>query len=297
MDLPEIWKIASIPLTGAFAILGLSTETKDKETGKLNKWGITALAGILVSTTGGVASQWIDSENNIKNAITASDNQKYLRGQLNIANDQILKILTPLEGAAIDFEIKFNCSDKRFTQFCKDAINSAHYGYDIDGDAEQFHFSKLKLNIPMKISILHGHKSLQHIDQDETDSVYAPSDEGADYSNTSVSVQWEMPNPKLPAGWGATEDCQSKTHPSVEQCMLMKGVSSIDIEEPDGTIVGVPDLKNTTIILSSPDNNFKNSFRAFIAIRTKSGVSVELDYDKSQKFTDVDGFTQFAWYN
>jgi hypothetical protein len=47
----------SILLTGAFGILGLLKEFKDKETGRITKWGGVSLVGILLSSILGVAAQ------------------------------------------------------------------------------------------------------------------------------------------------------------------------------------------------------------------------------------------------
>jgi hypothetical protein len=51
MDFVSAWKAVSIALTGAFGMVGMLTENKDKETGKLTRWGRVSFGGIVLSTT------------------------------------------------------------------------------------------------------------------------------------------------------------------------------------------------------------------------------------------------------
>ncbi len=48
MDFVSAWKASSIVLTGAFGILGLLTEFKEKQTGKITRWGYISLGGIVI---------------------------------------------------------------------------------------------------------------------------------------------------------------------------------------------------------------------------------------------------------
>jgi hypothetical protein len=61
MDFVAAWKAISIALTGAFGILGLATEFKNKHTKKITKWGWVSLVGIIVSSVCGVAAQLKES--------------------------------------------------------------------------------------------------------------------------------------------------------------------------------------------------------------------------------------------
>src|SRR5258708_39813537 len=57
LNFVDWWKAISIVLTGFFGVLGLLTNFKDKNTGRITKWGKFSLAGILVSICMGVAAQ------------------------------------------------------------------------------------------------------------------------------------------------------------------------------------------------------------------------------------------------
>ncbi len=61
MDFVTAWKASSIVLTGAFGILGLVKDFKDKKTNKVTIWGYISLCGILVSTAFGVIAQLKES--------------------------------------------------------------------------------------------------------------------------------------------------------------------------------------------------------------------------------------------
>jgi hypothetical protein len=61
MDFVAAWKATSIVLTGAFGILGLLKDFKDKNTGRVTVWGRISLAGILLSTSLGVVAQLKES--------------------------------------------------------------------------------------------------------------------------------------------------------------------------------------------------------------------------------------------
>jgi len=55
------WKAISIVSTGAFGMLGLLKDFKDKKTNKVTRWGYVSLIGIIVSTFLGVAAQLKES--------------------------------------------------------------------------------------------------------------------------------------------------------------------------------------------------------------------------------------------
>jgi hypothetical protein len=69
MDFVSVWKASSIVLTGAFGVLGLLTEFKDKESRKITHWGYVSLAGILVSTILGAAAQIKESADDAEKSL------------------------------------------------------------------------------------------------------------------------------------------------------------------------------------------------------------------------------------
>lgn len=71
-DFWDLWKSASIALTGLFGVLGLLTNYKDKDTGRLTGWGRLNLAGILLSATMGILSQWAEIQGKARTAAEAA---------------------------------------------------------------------------------------------------------------------------------------------------------------------------------------------------------------------------------
>jgi len=67
-DFWDLWKAIAVALTGVFGVLGLLTNYKDKETGRITVWGKVNLVGIVLSATMGVLSQLIDAQHKIDSA-------------------------------------------------------------------------------------------------------------------------------------------------------------------------------------------------------------------------------------
>lgn len=57
IDFVSAWKAISIVFTGAFGLMGLLTEFKNKETGRLTRWGMVSFGGIVLSAALGVIAQ------------------------------------------------------------------------------------------------------------------------------------------------------------------------------------------------------------------------------------------------
>jgi hypothetical protein len=103
MDFLTIWKASSIALTGAFGILGLVKDFKDKN-GKITAWGRVALAGILLSTGFGVAAQLIESSK-------AEHTEKEFAKQFE-------RGLSPLGEPKFGISFSLACDLPEFSYFC-----------------------------------------------------------------------------------------------------------------------------------------------------------------------------------
>jgi hypothetical protein len=134
MDFVSAWKAISIGFTGLFGLMGLLTENKDKDTGKLTKWGMVSLIGIVLSTTLGVSAQLKETsdEGRRREAAAAetikllqqtgaavSDTQRLL-AKTDLAVVDIRRLLSPLEISSITFEMIGSCVREEFEKFCKD---------------------------------------------------------------------------------------------------------------------------------------------------------------------------------
>lgn len=113
MDFVAAWKASSIILTGAFGILGLLTEFKDKEKKAITKWGYIALAGIVISTAFGTAAQLKESRDNAKAALAVA-----LRSERTLTNIQ--RSLQPLTGPRVRMKFSIPCNyDESKRKYCE----------------------------------------------------------------------------------------------------------------------------------------------------------------------------------
>jgi hypothetical protein len=106
MDFPSIWKAASILITGAFGVLGLVKDFKDKTTGKITKWGRISLTGILISTALGVVAQLTETSKSKQSA------EKTAKQALQIVTD-IKRGLRPIDAAQIGLFYTYDCKNKK----------------------------------------------------------------------------------------------------------------------------------------------------------------------------------------
>ncbi len=123
IDFVAAWKASSIVLTGAFGVLGLLKDFKDKK-GKITKWGRISLAGILLSTGLGVIAQLMESS---KAERTERDTAAQTLG---IVRD-IQRGLSPLDEPTFDIRFSLDCTNPAYELFC-DKIKSLGHGPNMD---------------------------------------------------------------------------------------------------------------------------------------------------------------------
>src|ERR1700722_16113896 len=111
MDILPALKASSILLTGAFGVLGLLKDYKDKLTGKITKWGKLSLSGILISSALGLATQLKESSD-AENASRATANQTLeLARNTNNALHQLERTLSPIDGMTFEITFPVRCSE------------------------------------------------------------------------------------------------------------------------------------------------------------------------------------------
>jgi hypothetical protein len=101
LDFVSIWKASSIVLAGAFGILGLLTEFKDKDK-KITKWGRISLIGILVTTLLGVIAQ-------VKESSDSSDKALALAKKSDETLNDIERSLSPLGRFTVLWVFNVDC--------------------------------------------------------------------------------------------------------------------------------------------------------------------------------------------
>lgn len=133
MELFEVWKALAIVLTGAFGILGLATEFRRKSSKKITRWGYVSLAGIIVSTIGGVWAQFAEVMSNQKKA--AEDNQRILAvvqatsstltntrtmmRESNQTTSDIRRLLSPLGSSRVMVSWAIPCTNPAYQAVCQ----------------------------------------------------------------------------------------------------------------------------------------------------------------------------------
>ena len=111
MDFVSVWKAVSIVLTGAFGILGLLTEFKDKHTHSVSRWGWLSLSGILISTVLGTIAQIKESRDDAKHALSLAE-------QSTTTLKEIEMLLSPVKVRIVSFWLVADCGGADFAKIC-----------------------------------------------------------------------------------------------------------------------------------------------------------------------------------
>jgi hypothetical protein len=118
MNFVSIWRACSIVLTGAFGILGLLTEFKDKDK-KITKWGQVSLAGILVSSSLGLIAQLEESSQQQHAKENTAKQTLLLLQNTDAAVHEIQRALSPLSDPRVSLYFTISCNDAKYKKFCE----------------------------------------------------------------------------------------------------------------------------------------------------------------------------------
>lgn len=121
MDFVAAWKAISIALTGAFGLMGLLTENKNKEAGKLTTWGKVSFSGIVLSTTLGVAAQLKETADEAQRREASATQTLQLLKQTSRAVFDIQRLLSPFDVSELSLAFEVACEDQKFATFCAQA--------------------------------------------------------------------------------------------------------------------------------------------------------------------------------
>lgn len=116
MDFVSAWKASSIVLAGAFGIIGLLTDFRDRETRKITLWGYISLSGILLSSIGGGIVQIVESQSD------AAKSLELARQSASMINN-LERILSPIKDLSVELVSNDSCSSKQDRHIC-DTIRS-----------------------------------------------------------------------------------------------------------------------------------------------------------------------------
>ena len=117
-DFATLWKVASIVLTGAFGVLGLLTEFKDKNSRKVTKWGMVSLGGIIISVTFGVIAQYKEFSKQQKDSADRAKQTLALAEKAEESLQDIKRSMSPLDLVNVGFEFDGPCTDRKYRPFC-----------------------------------------------------------------------------------------------------------------------------------------------------------------------------------
>jgi hypothetical protein len=124
----SIGKLLAVIFAGLFGILGLTTEFKNPKTGRLTKWGLLSLFGIVVSTLTAVLTQ--TQETALQNRERVEQQKKYqddLEQNIRISkstNEAVValnRLMHPITGLKTNLHLRASCKDPLFRQICKHA--------------------------------------------------------------------------------------------------------------------------------------------------------------------------------
>jgi hypothetical protein len=118
MDFVTAWKATSVVMTGAFGILGLLKEFKNKETGQVTKWGRISLAGILLSSGLGVVAQLKESSDQETSRKNDAIRSLALAEKTDQTVRDVQRTLSSLQEPAITLSLLVNCQDPAFKKVC-----------------------------------------------------------------------------------------------------------------------------------------------------------------------------------
>jgi hypothetical protein len=120
MDFPTAWKTYSIVLTGAFGVLGLLKDFKDKETKRVTKWGYISLVGIVLSTVFGFIAQLQETSNQEKEKAAVASQTLVLAQKADKTLTDINRGMHLLEHPEITIRFVVDADSKKFGKFCED---------------------------------------------------------------------------------------------------------------------------------------------------------------------------------
>jgi hypothetical protein len=103
--------------------VGLLTENKNKETGKLTRWGKVSFGGIVLSATLGVIAQLKENSDDAQRREASATQALQLLKQTNGAVFDIQRLLSPLDISELSIVFEGACEDKQFVNFCAQASN------------------------------------------------------------------------------------------------------------------------------------------------------------------------------
>lgn len=289
IDFVAAWKAISIALTGAFGVLGLFTEFKDKDTKKVTKWGYVSLVGILVSACFGIWAQLKESSDSANKALTVAQTS-------NDMLHQVRRLVSPIgsPSLAIRFEIGCEHPESLFNDFCKDLRSTQRAMLNLDPLDRQNMDRLVQLSASPKTSRRWPYK----------DNVFMQVQLNLFRNRVDADRFWNSdfkePEPDLKLGTGASlkDRDTKKLKLEVYQGMgraTMRFPTVTDMSS-SGKITSFEDLDGATLIVTSPLGYvFSVASPTAIVITNQQGQSIQVSGPFDKKSTDRKVLTDEPW--
>jgi len=112
-----VTKLLGTLFAGAFGVLGLVTEYRDKRSKKITKWGRLALGGIVVSTVIAITSQAIET---VLSKQDAKDTNDKLAEQLKVSNNTLNEVersIFPIKNLIVGYSMEIPIQSQDFVRY------------------------------------------------------------------------------------------------------------------------------------------------------------------------------------
>lgn len=239
MDFVMAWKASSIVLTGAFGILGLATEFRNKHSHKITKWGYISLTGIVVSTVLGTVAQLKQSADDTAKALA-------LAQKSDMTLLEIKRALAPMDEPSLSMIFAVDCTSNEYADYCS-KMRSHDDSPKLELALEQFAKWHLKLFLEFKC-----------------------------FANAKDAVG-SLSDPRVAGDWSFEVDLEElEPAGTTDKNILLRAYEYKPYAfKSDGKITSIIDLPNTTCVIKDTINNpLKGLIPQRIEIEFKNGQSV-----------------------
>lgn len=276
MDFVTAWKATSIVLTGAFGVLGLLKDFKDKNTGQVTKWGRLSLAGILLSSGLGVIAQFKESSRQEQSRQTTANQTLALAQKTDQTVQDLQRILSPLDDLRINIGFYIPCDNPKYKAFCL-AMNRKRFVPESAWD--QWPGGDVSLLIQVFVDPKDAQGFLEHYDASTT------------RGDLMILVNATARNKSLSAfRWLENE----KSVVEISISNYVPGPSDIQTK---GKIKSTLDLHGATVFITWPtkqpgEATLDDLRLGFFNLSTKSGERIVTDASRFERLT-VKGETMY----
>jgi hypothetical protein len=238
MDPVSIWKAVSIAVTGAFGILGLLKDFKDKH-GHITRWGRISLAGILASTICGVAAQ-IKETSDQKTAQANAEEQT-----LGIVTD-IKRMLQPFADPSVYIKLSVSCGLEDYRKFCDSLPSDGSQVITSDASAQEQKFwanwpGGSQAQLQLQIYLFREEDAANEFEKKENSDSNSDLDAASNLADLILDV--------LSTNYAQDKSLEARRDPKSSQFELIVAYDKPSFERNNGEIVSISDFHCANMIV------------------------------------------------